>query len=147
MAWQDLRTLLITDSTIADAQKVIAYAVQHRETMKDLANRISTNAPGPGNDPNHVLLVPEGYRVVYSIEQQPSGWCQHFSISINRHGMSPNPEAVAMILEKCFGIRWNMRPNKPDPNRPDVAISIWEEPSMPGVPNILFPFKFPATGL
>jgi hypothetical protein len=146
MSWQDLRPLVITDATIAEAAKVKAYAIQHRETMKELANRISTNAPGPGNDPQHVLLVPEGYRVVYSIEQQPSGWCQHFSISVNRRGMSPSPDAVSLILEKCFGIRWNMR-GKPTVDRPDLALSVWDEPSMPGVPNILFPFKFPTTGL
>jgi len=145
MSWQDLRTVSITEAVKARAEDVREHAFTHRETARQVANRLTSNTPGPGNDPAFILEVPVGYKVVYSIEQQPNGWCQHFAFAVNRPKMAPNPEAVSQILEQCFGIRWNMRASRPTANKPDTAVAVWEDERLPGVVNILFPFKFPAT--
>lgn len=138
-----MRALYIDDQVEAAAEKVKAYAIEHRETLRQIAERMSVNAPGPLNDPNHILLVPAGYKVVYSIEQQPVGWCQHISISVDRRGAWPHENHVSIILEKLFGIRWNPNPKKPDPTKPDVPIQLWSEDKLQAV-NFLFRYQFPA---
>jgi hypothetical protein len=142
MAWNKLRALYIDDDIVAKAQAVQAYAIEHRETLRQIAARMSTNAPGPGNDENHVLFIPAGYRVVYSIEQQQVGWCQHISISVDTPGMWPSQESVSRILKELFGILWNPNPKRPNQSQPDAAIQLWQEESAQAV-NFLFPYKFP----
>jgi hypothetical protein len=68
------------------------------------------------------MIFPGGYRVAYSIEEQPPGLCSHLSISVMdraKPGMMPSPEAVKMIAE-AFGVSF-----------PDGA-HIWSEEFDPG---------------
>lgn len=143
MAWNKLRALYIDDQIVAAAEKVKAYAIEHRETLRQIQERMSTNAPGPGNNLEHVLLIPAGYKVVYSIEQQPVGWCQHISVSVDTHGLWPSEHAVSEILEKLFNIKWNPNPKRPDPAKPDMPVQLWMEEALFAV-NLLFHYKFPA---
>jgi len=108
------RVLMIDDDIIAQAKRVIAYAIAHRETLPQIKDRESTNAPGPADDTNQVMLIPCGYRVVYSIEQHPmDGWCAHISFAIDNSYAWPDPKAVQEILWRCFNIRWNASTNPP----------------------------------
>ncbi len=111
MAWQKLRPLLIDAETVTKAQEVRAYALARRETLRQIKERESTGQPGPGNDPGHTLLIPSGYRAIYTVEQQPNGWCQHISVAVDDPAMWPNPKAVQHILDKCFGVAFD--PEKP----------------------------------
>lgn len=102
------RVLLIDDNTIAQAKQVMAYAIKHRETIRQIQDRESTNAPGPADDPKHALLIPCGYRVVYSVEQHPvDGWCSHVSIAVDNPSAWPSPKAAQEILKHCFNISWS----------------------------------------
>lgn len=59
-----------------------------------------------GDLPGHSLMVPMGFRVIYSIENVPQlgGWLHHFSISLpGNPGRMVSPEA-AWVLLKEFGI-------------------------------------------
>jgi len=51
------------------------------------------------------MIFPGGYRAAFSIEEQPSGFCTHLSISIDGHhkGKAPSPAAVEMIA-RAFGV-------------------------------------------
>lgn len=72
----------------------------------------------------HSLLLPIGYRVTYSREVQPKapppGLCHHLSISVDRPGKLPSPEAVEMILQE-FGM-----------GTLDEADAMWVEDIGPG---------------
>lgn len=46
----------------------------------------------------HVLL-PFGYRLSVSCEEQPAGICLHFSLSSPKPGRVPRPEAMVLVLE------------------------------------------------
>ena len=46
------------------------------------------------------LLVPMGFRVVYTHEQQEHGTLRHMSMSISLEGRVPHPDAVRMVMEE-----------------------------------------------
>jgi hypothetical protein len=77
------------------------HALVYRETLADLVRRTNRPEAAPGMDPNFVLLLHDGYRVVLTQEQQvqPLGWCWHLSTSIGDPDAYPNPEAVNAILQ------------------------------------------------
>lgn len=45
------------------------------------------------------ILIPVGYRVCFSVEDQPHGLVRHLSVSVNKAGMLPHMLAVGMIAE------------------------------------------------
>lgn len=55
------------------------------------------HGPWPGEIPEHVASIQRGFRIVFSIEQHPSGWFRHASISVSTPGKYPSPQAVRMI--------------------------------------------------
>lgn len=57
----------------------------------------------PKRDPE-VVMIPFGYRVSISWEEQPAGMCLHLSMSSSAPGMVPHPEAIAMVLD-ALGIK------------------------------------------
>jgi hypothetical protein len=48
------------------------------------------------------MVIPRGYHVAFSFEQQPAGLMRHLSVSVERVGKVPNRHAVASILKE-FG--------------------------------------------
>jgi hypothetical protein len=59
--------------------------------------------PPAGDYPNHSMKISQGYRVVFSIEEQPVGWCKHLSVSVDAVGRLPCQEAVELIMKE-FGM-------------------------------------------
>jgi hypothetical protein len=57
-----------------------------------------------GDNENHCLFLPLGYKIVFSIEEQPIGECRH--ISISQRGLIPMTDDIFEIL-KVFGFRSN----------------------------------------
>lgn len=135
-----LRPLIVTPEIVARAQAVKAYAFDHRENLTQLRNRMSSGAVAPGDFHEFVLDIPEGYRAVYSINQQPSplNWCQQISVSVNAPRMMPNPTAVAAILE-LFDITASRK--LPHGVLAEAA-GMWEEKVGPATTaiNLLYPF-------
>ena len=123
-----VRVLEISSETKKDAAMVIEYAKEHRysKAMCKLIN--SGDLPPAGDDPNFLLYIHDGYRVIYSIEEQPLGWFHHISISVEVEGNYPNEEAVQIILE-LFNIF-----------DPEERRLIWLDKSSESV-NALFPFE------
>jgi len=70
-------------------------------------NGSSPELPPVGDNPEHVVHLHDGYRVVFSYEEQPVGLCAHMSISIES-GHAPHPAAVETIMEE-FGMGKNLR--------------------------------------
>ena len=120
------RVLKIDDAIIAKAKDVMAYAIFHRETLPQIKDRESVNSPGPADDKNQIMFIPNGFRVVYNVEQHPmDGWCAHISVAVDNSTLWPSPKAVQEILLRCFGIRWNASAKTPvEKDRWDMPVRI-----------------------
>lgn len=93
----------ITPEIQAKAKAVQQFAFENRETLRQVRNRTATLVAPPGDAENYLLLIPFGYRVAYTIEQDTTGWLQIISIMVTKPKMEPSPGAVATIL-RLFGI-------------------------------------------
>lgn len=110
----------------AEVERIKAYAREHvlPANRLDKLSQLKDPNMAIGLDPNTRIMFPFGYRVVYSLEEQPvQGICHHLSISVEEevtptppHKVLPSEPAVNMILE-TFGI------NKPV----EKCLFIWIE--------------------
>jgi len=98
-----MRILQIDDNSKKDICKLKMYAKANRFDKFQLKLIMSGDLIPAGDNPDYVIHLHDGYRVVYSIEQQPIGWCRHISISVETKGKYPNEQAVENIL-KAFDI-------------------------------------------
>lgn len=119
-----IRPLLITTAVRADVERLIAYAERERFTLAEMktvygavlakaGTKISdiptAQSRAVGDDPGLSCVIPVGYRVVFSIEEQPAPllWCRHLSVSVigpMSEGCLPGVFAVEEI-SKLFGFR------------------------------------------
>jgi hypothetical protein len=106
----NVRPLVITDNERAAAERVKAYAKKHIMDLHEILRRMGPEEMreelAVGNDPNYRLILPFGYRCVYSQERQMMGLCAHLSVSVEDEAPTamPNPVAVEEIL-KLFGMK------------------------------------------
>jgi hypothetical protein len=111
------RALVITPRERALIKEAIARAAKHPisiERMKgmhvkaaDTHLTLEMRAKELGADwkrqpESEFVPLPVGYLAAISFEEQPIGMCRHLSISVDRPGALPHPEAVKMIMEE-FG--------------------------------------------
>jgi hypothetical protein len=98
-----MRAMIITDEVQARIKEVMRYAEKHIFSMDDMLDIMNKQREPPGNDPNHVVHIPIGYKVVFTMDNQNIGICKHISISVDRPDKLPNPIVVENILQE-FGI-------------------------------------------
>jgi hypothetical protein len=98
-----MRVLVIDEKAKEKISKLIDYANAHQYSMKDLKKVIFGDHPPAGDYPEHVIALHKGYKVVFSIEEQPVGLCKHLSISVDTKGKAPSVEAVELIMDE-FGM-------------------------------------------
>jgi hypothetical protein len=99
-----MRALLIDEITRKKIADVIRYAEENVYSMDDLLDMINGQLRPPGDDVFRVIVIPIGYRTVYSLEDQASGMCRHISISVPNSGKLPSIPAVQMIIKE-FGFK------------------------------------------
>jgi len=77
-------------------REIELYAKENVVPFSDLAS-----GKPIGDNPNHSLIIPIDFRVVFSYEQQPEpvGLCRHVSISVSRERRVPTLEAITMIAK------------------------------------------------
>jgi hypothetical protein len=95
-----MSALIIDATSKKKIDELIKYAEENPlniEHMKKLARGME---PPPGDNKNCVCYLNFGYRVVFTIEQHPMGWCKHLSISIAKKEKYPSIEAVTMIMHQ-----------------------------------------------
>lgn len=125
-----MRLLQITDETKVDIKKVREYAEHNIVTLESLQAAIEDplECIPVGDNPEHVVHIHDGYRVVYSIEQQPMGLLAHLSVSVEARNKYPNEAAVNLILKE-FGM-----------NEVLESVNVWLDENSQSV-NILQKFK------
>ena len=129
-----MRVLQIDEEIKHDAKKVIKYAKENIVTVAQLKLNISKDILPIGDNPEHVLHIHDGYRVVFSIEEQSfkkpykgknTALCNHLSISVESKDKYPNEHAVIAILE-LFDMETDFR----------KSLYIWKEEEIRAI-NIL----------
>jgi hypothetical protein len=96
-----MRLLLIGLEEKNEINKVIDFAKKHPITQQQLTTTIV------GDIPDYVCSITEGFRIVFSFEHQPVGWCRHISISVSDPNKLPSILAVEMIIKE-FGFSDNI---------------------------------------
>jgi hypothetical protein len=101
-----MTALIIGDGERAAIAALKQRASRHVTTIKADSPELLVNVGDKVRAANmaHTIHLPIGYRVTYTLEDQPIGRIEHISISVTRPGKMPNPVAVEMILEE-FGMR------------------------------------------
>jgi hypothetical protein len=93
-----MRPLIIDYEAKVEITRVLSYARGHVIKVVDWVNL------PVGDNPEYVCHIFKGFRVVYSIEDQPHyGLCHHLSISVDSEDRLPNIPAVEMIMKE-FGL-------------------------------------------
>lgn len=114
----------------AEEKKSIARLMKHAEENVVTLDRVMRMFDGTeksvGDDPNYVVELPRGYRVVFSYEIQPHDRkARHISVSLTgspKPDSCPSPAAVDMILEE-FGFSGRTSPAEVESGK----ILVWLE--------------------
>jgi hypothetical protein len=77
-----LRGLVMNEEVRAAIRRVVSYAEANRVTRARLLAMMELEEAPVGDAAAHCVEVPDGYRCVFSIEEQPVGWCRHLSVSV-----------------------------------------------------------------
>lgn len=90
-----MRPLIIGQDEKVALQKLAKFAEEHPLI-------VDGSIPGVpvGDNPDFVVKLPFGYRVVFSIEDQPGGMVRHLSMSVDTPWKVPNPLAVEMVMQE-----------------------------------------------
>lgn len=81
----------------------VAMALRIADQSKTEVKLSDRRPDAPERPPTQNLLIPDGFEVAFSFEQQPMGLVRHLSVALHdAPGKYPSPEAVAMIARE-FG--------------------------------------------
>jgi hypothetical protein len=93
-----------------ELQALRVYAEQHVVPLEELYLMMAKKLPPIGDAPEYRREFDDGYRIVFSIEQQPNSYVRHLSVSL-ANGNAPSVNIVRFImkmlgyenqLEKCI---------------------------------------------
>lgn len=101
-----IRPLMIDNAAKVSIAALCQYAKENRIDNKELQARVAIpDGYSPvGDNENHCCDLFNGYKCVFSIEEQSVGWTKHLSISVPADNQYPNIEAVKLIMVE-FGIK------------------------------------------
>lgn len=112
--------IMVTDATRNKAAEAMAYADANRINMHHLMSIMGKRAPSPGDDPKRVIFLPPHFYFVYTIEQQPMGWCRHITLAPIKMDSGipvPPPEVCEALIDQVFGLKLKI----------DDAVSVWTD--------------------
>lgn len=121
-----MRKLLIDKKAVA---RVVKYAFDNKIERETLEKMVKKEVAPVGDSPEYTCYLFDGFRVVFSIENHPMGWCRHISISVNSTVKVPSIEAAKMIMEE-FGFQTPLEDcyveleETGDPERPNAIYVI-----------------------
>lgn len=96
-----MTALIIGPEQEATIARLIAEAEKNRIPFAEIERR-TKGQPAVGKRGNPTCVLPMGFAVSFTIEEQPWGWSRHVSISVLKHGRAPTIEACNMIAA-AFG--------------------------------------------
>lgn len=99
--------LMVSSNEMARITEVLQYADIHRFNIQDLKRIIAGEAEPAGDNPAFEVMLPMGYRVVYTIEEHPGGWAKHISVSTVPRSSTLTGGALNRIMQ-LFGFRHDL---------------------------------------
>jgi len=99
-----MRPLIINQQIIDIIQGIIKHAERNPFSMDDLLDRMNKQVPQPGDMDEFRCIIPFGYQVVFSIEDQVRSKVRHLSVSVPVKGALPSVESVREIIT-LFGFK------------------------------------------
>jgi hypothetical protein len=99
----NMRPLIINDEVRALFKVMIEEAEKNKipiSEMKELHEKQEIVGENPKFDKQWCVLE-FGYRIFFTIEEHPAGWCRHISISVDSDAF-PNPASISLIMNE-FG--------------------------------------------
>jgi hypothetical protein len=99
-----MRALLIDNNIRKQINEMVEYAESNPFTLNDLKQIQLNKKPCPGHTMGHYCFLPFGYKVVYSIQYQPSGKIRQLTMSVDAKGKLPSPPSVEEII-KLIGFK------------------------------------------
>lgn len=92
--------MVIGPKEIADLKGLAAYALANPRSIDDLLDQLNGENLGPGLRPEFTRIIPFGYKVVFTIEQNNMGqYIRRMSISSPTSGRAPTPAAVMGVMK------------------------------------------------
>lgn len=95
-------TLFVMDASVSAQLHALAdYAEQNRFELPQLlarANKAMNNEPVEPLPSEYSVTLPSGFGVTYTIEQHPSGWLRHLSVSSPRADRVPIAATMEFIM-------------------------------------------------
>lgn len=110
-----LELLIMDDEVQKEIKKLINYAENHvvsYERMVEMHEKTQRGEPIDGvvgDNPNHAIELPLGFRVAFSFEVHPIGECRHISVSVNDE--QPSYHDLLLVLD-YFGFQTNLKDGK-----------------------------------
>jgi hypothetical protein len=97
--------LVLNPAIRAEIDRVVAYAHEHRYTLPEMMLRKLGHRSPPGDNPEHVVVVPLGFRCVYTVDQnEKRDWFRHLSVSLPDAPPESAPAVAAVqLLIGAFG--------------------------------------------
>lgn len=78
---------------------VVKHGAANPFSMDDLLDRINNPGLSPGTEPGFQCWIPDGFKIVYTEENQLKGRVRHLSMSCDKKGTLPVPQAVSAIMQ------------------------------------------------
>lgn len=94
-----LRPLIIDDEVRSQLASLVRHAEKNVFSMDDLLDIYNGRMTPAGDMEGFSRNLPFGYRVVYSIEEQPAGRIGHLSVSVDEDDKLPNVTVVKEIMK------------------------------------------------
>ncbi len=128
-----MRPLIIDEELKSKISALVAYAEKNPFSMDNVLDVYNNEMAPAGDMDQYTLILPFGYKIVYSIENQPVGNVRHLSMSIDADGKLPSTVVVKIIMkmigfeneiEDCQVKLEDYAPNQ-------QAVNVWEVISSP----------------
>jgi len=94
-----MRALLIDDNVKAELKSLTEYAFKNQYSSDKMLDRVNGDVEPPGDDKNFYRIIPNDFKVVFTVETHPVGKFRHASISVGDRTKLPNPHACEEIVK------------------------------------------------
>lgn len=116
-----MRPFIIDEEVKSKLSKLAEHAYKNPFSMDDLLDLYNNQGKPAGDFDEFTVVLPFGYRIVFSIEKQVPGDIRHLSMSVDADGKLPNDvvvrECMKMLgfeneLENCIVSLEDISPNR-----------------------------------
>ena len=93
---------ILDDKGMAELRRIKANAEANPVSRETLKAMMEGMVDPVGDHEEYSCVLPVGFKIVYSIEEQPCGKCRHLSVRVQggRNNRVPNEHMVGMVMKE-----------------------------------------------